>query len=253
MIGICYWWGWVLGKRRFWRHECLTHFQTDAVCIRLDDGPSFLRWYQLPALDWYPFVSRRLASRFFDAASERDHCLAGLANRAERPSDRLRLSRLPLSIPTEGRKGCRGKREKVSFMNKEMSLFVCQTEFLHQVSEKSNGTNSRMQIAVLISASDCFWSSLSSEAKMIDGIFFYQQCAVWIHLSLPLKRVETKQYDSTCLEKKTRKSNKTSLLSSPTEKWQTQVIRTDLRWATIVTIQPKVYFKEDFNIQLPEK
>lgn len=53
-----------------------------------------------------------------------------------------------------------------------MSLFVCQTEFLHQVSEKSNGTNSHMQIAVLISASDCFWSSLSSEAKMIDGSEF---------------------------------------------------------------------------------
>lgn len=163
-----------MGKRRFWRHAYAHTLDalSDRRCLH-----QIRRRALVPPL--IPTSSARLVSfcqpppcvAFFDAASERNHCLAGLANQAERPSSRLRLSRLPLSIPTEGRKGRRGKREKVSFMNKEMSLFPCQTEFLHQVSEKSNGANSHMQIVVLISASDCFWSSLSSEAKMIDGTF----------------------------------------------------------------------------------
>lgn len=114
VIGICYWWGWVLGKRRFWRHERLTHFQTDAVCIRLDDGPSFLRWYRLPALDWYPFVSRRLASRFFDAASERDHCLAGLANRG-RAAERATAAQPTSSFNSDGRQTRLSRKEGKKF------------------------------------------------------------------------------------------------------------------------------------------
>lgn len=235
----------VIGGDGFWvrggsgdtrTHTHLTHFQTDAVCIRLDDGPSFLRWYQLPALDWYPFVSRRLASRSSTPRVKETIVSPGSPTR---PSGRLRLSRLPLSIPTEGRKGCRGKREKVSFMNKEMILFPCQTEFLHQVSEKSNGANSHMQIVVLISASDCFWSSLSSEAKMIDGTFTSNvqsefifrfhwnewKCLDALHENLTTRRpywVHLLKNETQQPEKKQKNSKVRNMRVTPTD-WEVQI------------------------------